>query len=452
MMSEDINLLNDLSSEQLELLRRRLNRVKGAPVTPRRSQIVAQPRDASTAPLSFAQQRLWFLYQLDPGTAAYNIPMACRLIGPLDVAALEKSLNEIIGRHEILRTTFEAVNGVPMQVIAPSKTLALPVIDLEHLSGEERESAIRRLAAEEAGRHFNIESGLLLRVILLRLSRTEHVMLLTMQHIISDGWSVGVFIREMVALYELFRTGGRPPLAALPIQYRDFAHWQRESLQGEALDREIDYWRHRLDDVPLIKLPTDRPYPPMQTFHGATLSFELEPSLASAIKSLSQREGATLFMTLLAAFNALLYHYTGQSDVVVGTDVANRSRTETEGLIGFFVNQLALRTDLSGNPSFQELVGRVREITLQAHAHQDVPFDQIVEALQPQRNLSRMPIYQVMFALQNTPLQAVDLPGLTLVPLGVHSGTAKYELIITMSEIDQKLRSEEHTSELQSHA
>src|SRR5215475_5475732 len=335
-------------------------------------------RDGQT-PLSFAQQRLWVLDQLAPGNSFYNISQAIQVKGAFDITALDQTLNEIARRHEVLRTTFPAVDGHPIQIIAPDFTLALSVIDLQDLGEIGREAETRRLAAEESRQPFDLARGPLLRAALLWLGEDRHVVLFTLHHIISDGWSMGVLMREVGALYQAFADGRPSPLAQLPIQYADFAHWQRRWLRGETLERQLTYWKRQLaDSPPLLALPTDRPRPAEQTFHGRVQHITLSRELSAALRELSRKEDVTLFMTLLAAFKTLLYRYTGQEDVVVGTTVANRNRAEIEGLIGFFVNTLALRTEFSGDSSFRELLGRVRETTLGAYAHQDLPFEMLV--------------------------------------------------------------------------
>jgi len=392
------------------------------------------PRDRDL-PLSFAQQRLWFLDQLEPGSPFYNIPTAVRLTGPLDVAALERTLNEIVRRHEALRTTFETVDGRARQVIAPELTVPLPVTDLTDLPETEREAEALQLATQEAQRPFDLARGPLLRARLLRLGREDHVALLTMHHIVSDGWSMGILIQEIAALYEAFSSGRPSPLQELPIQYADFAHWQREWLQGEILEAQLSYWKQQLDgSPPLLELPTDRPRPAVQSFRGRTQAFALPKDLSKAIKDLGHQEGATLFMTLLAAFQSLLYRYTGQETINVGTPIANRTQSEIEGLIGFFVNTLVMRADLSGDPSFRELLKRVREMALGAYAHQDLPFEMLVDALQPERNLSHSPLFQVMFVLQEAPMGAQALSNLTLRGVEAETGVAKFDLTLSMAE------------------
>jgi hypothetical protein len=333
-------------------------------------------------PASFAQQRLWFLEQLAPGLPVYNIPGAVRIRGVLDPAVLERSLNEIVRRHEVLRTTFTEMEGEPVQVIRPVLELTLPVEDLSGLPVAEREAEAQRRVAAEAARPFDITEGPLIRAKLLRLSSDEHVLVVTMHHVVSDGWSMGVFVRELAMLWEAYAHGRPSPLADLPIQYADFAVWQREHLQGEELDAQMGYWKERLAGAPaLLELPTDRPRPTVQTFVGAKIVRTLPADLAERLKSLAREEDASLFMMLLAAFYVLLYRTTGQDDLVVGAPIANRNRPELEGLIGFFVNTLVLRTELSGNPTFREILRRVRETTLGAYAHEDLPFESVTSAI-----------------------------------------------------------------------
>ncbi|XYI03830.1 non-ribosomal peptide synthase/polyketide synthase [Sorangium sp. So ce1128] len=417
----------------IALLAERIEAAKraGAPVPP---PLAPAPREGEL-PLSFAQQRLWFLDQLEPGSAFYNIPAALRLTGPLDAGALERSFLEIARRHEALRTTFEVSLGEPRQVIAAEPAVTLATVDLSALAGEAQEAEVARRAAAEAEQPFSLTDGPLLRVTLLRLSRSEHVLLATMHHIVSDGWSLGVLLRELSALYGAFCAGRPSALPALPVQYADYAVWQRRWLSGDTLDRELAYWKQQLSGAPAaLDLPTDRPRPPVQTYRGATCPVALSPELSSAVARLGRREGVTLFMTLLAAFQVLLHRYTGQHDVVVGSPIAGRTAAETEGLIGFFVNTLVLRTDLSGEPSFVDLLRRVRDVTLGAYAHQHVPFERLVEALSPERDLSRSPLFQVMFALQNAPLPDLALGDVALRPLQIAGTTSKFDLILSLGE------------------
>ncbi|HEV2765033.1 MAG TPA: condensation domain-containing protein, partial [Pyrinomonadaceae bacterium] len=387
-------------------------------------------------PLSFAQQRLWFLDQLEPESAFYNVPTAVQLSGRLDVGVLERTLGEIVARHESLRTVFASVEGRPVQVIQPPRPVRIPLEDLRDRLPSEREAEVARFTYEVAREPFDLSRGPLMRVRLLRLAEDEHVVLLTMHHIVSDGWSMGVMVREISALYRAFAEGRPSPLPPLVIQYADFAVWQREWLRGETLERELDYWRTQLGgELPASELPTDRPRPPVQSYRGAYHSFQFRKETAQALHRLSREEGCTLFMTLLAGFAALLQRYTGQDDIVVGTDIANRNRAEIEPLIGFFINQLVLRTDLSGEPTFVELMRRARDVSLGAYAHQDVPFEKLVEELQPERALGRSPLFQVKLVLQNTPTEtALDLPGLRLRRLGGESGASKFDLTVGMVE------------------
>jgi aspartate racemase len=402
------------------------------------TKIIHRRPDNGPAPLSFAQQRLWFLDQLMPGSA-YNSPGAFRIESAIDVALVERIVNEIVQRHEVLRTTFQSMAGEPFQVVAPVLTVPVAVVDLGNLPEPKREAEVRRLATEEAQRPFDLAQGPLLRVTLLRLGDHEHVFLVTMHHIISDGWSIGVFIREAVALYGALSNGAPSPLPELPIQYTDFAVWQREWLQGEVLEEQLGYWRRQLADISVLQLLTDRPRSAVQTSRGKRQSVALPKALSEALKALSRQEGTTLFMTLLAAFKILLHRYTGQDDLVVGTPIANRNRLEIEGLIGFFVNTLVLRTDLAGNPSFRELLRRVREVCLGAYARQDLPFERLVEELRLERDMSRNPLFQVMFVLENISLRSAELPGLTLSAIEADSETALFDLTLQIIDAKQGL-------------
>ncbi|CUS39187.1 Putative Multi-domain non-ribosomal peptide synthetase (fragment) [Candidatus Nitrospira nitrificans] len=392
------------------------------------------------APLSFAQQRLWVLTQLDPDGASYNLPIALRLSGALDVAALERSVNELIRRHEALRTTVVLIDGQPAQVVAPTSAVTLHVIPLEHLNASEREEALLRLATAEAQRPFELAHGPMLRVTLLRLAAEEHVLLLTMHHIVSDAWSSHILVREMTELY-VAQVQGRPALLPeLPVQYADFSIWQRQWLSGARLNRQLDYWKERLSGaLEPLNLPMDHPRPPVQTSRGASLTISLSSELSSAMTELSRREGVTLFMTLLAGFYALLFRYTGRPDLIVGSPIANRTRSEIEGLIGFFVNTLALRADLSGNQSVRELLALVRQVCLGAYTHQDMPFEKLVEALQPVRDASYSPVFQVMFELQNAPTAELAVPGLRIATVDVEPLTAKFDLTLTLCETESGL-------------
>ncbi|HEY5006186.1 MAG TPA: amino acid adenylation domain-containing protein, partial [Ktedonobacteraceae bacterium] len=384
-------------------------------------------------PLSFAQQRLWFLDQLKPGLSTYNVSQAIQLKGVLNVRALEVALRELVTRHESLRTVFPIVQGQPVQYITPSERIVLMQIRFEGLTLLEQEHEAQRLAQQEAHHPFDLAQGPLLRITLLHLRVKEYVLLLTMHHIISDAWSSGILIRELSTLYNAFLVGVTPSLPELPIQYADFAVWQREWLQGTVLQAQLDYWREQLADLKPLHLPTDHPRPSVQTFKGGREGLHLPLSLSEGLKDLSQREGVTLFMTLLAAFQILLARYSGQEDIAVGTPIANRNRAEIEGLIGFFVNTLVMRTDLAGVSTFQDVLRRVREMTLGAYAHQDVPFEQIVEMLHPERDMSRSPLFQVMFTLQNAAGSAEGLTGLTLRPLIAKNETTKFDLTLSIA-------------------
>lgn len=385
-------------------------------------------------PLSYAQQRLWFLEQLGLTRHAYNLLEAIRLQGLVHVAALVQSCQEIVQRHAVLRTTLANVAGQPLQIIAPSVHLPITVVDLRELPPHEQEVQVHTLAQSAVQHPFDLAQSPLLRLTLVRLADEEQVLLLTMHHIVSDGWSHGVFWRELATLYGALTTGQPSPLPAPPLQYADFAHWQQQWLQGAVLDTQLTYWTQQLAGVATLQLPTDYPRPPVQTFQGARHFLTISPTLTHALKTMSQRYGVTLFMTLLAAFQAFLHRYTGQDDLVVGSLIANRNRVELEELIGFFVNTLVLRTDLSGDPSFRELLTRVREVTLGAYEHQDMPYEKLLEALRPPRDLSHNPLFQVLFVLHNTPQQALELPGLTVSPLEIDPGTARFDVALEFWE------------------
>ncbi|VEP15782.1 conserved hypothetical protein [Hyella patelloides LEGE 07179] len=427
-------------------------------------------------PLSFAQQRLWFLEQLEGANAAYNVPAALRIKGSLNITALEKAFQEIVRRHEVLRTHFPMVEGKPVQAIDSDFELSFTVVDLQQLSDREKSNSVQSLATESAQTPFDLEKDSLLRVKLLRLSESEHILLLTMHHIVADGWSLDILVKELSVLYavgaclgqhSLARRGASPlgsyavlkdtpsdnegsdrfretplpsdrsPLPELPIQYADFAVWQRQYLQGEIKNTQFNYWKQQLQGIPpLLELPTDRPRPPVQTLRGNSIGFSLNQKLTEKLLAISQQSEATLFMTLLSAFGILLSRYSRQEDIVIGTAIANRNRKEIEPLIGFFTNTLALRLDLQDNPSFKELLKQVRQVTLEAYAHQDLPFEQLIEELQPERNLSHSPLFQVSFALQNTPLGELKLSGLSWSSIEVKNTTAKFDLSLAMRETE----------------
>ena len=386
------------------------------------------------APLSFAQQRLWFLQQLDPESHLYNIHLPIKIEGELGVAALEQSINEIVRRHEALRTTFRQIGKEPMQLVRPSLRVELAPMET---SGD---SEVAEWIKKEGQFNFDLSTGPLFRARLLRQSMNKHVLLLTMHHIVSDGWSMGVLLRELCTLYAAAENKELIPLPDLPIQYADFAVWQRQELQGTLLASHLDYWKQQLAGAPaVLELPADRPYSASRSLRGAGISFLIFAELTDKLRMLSQREGATLFMTLLAAFNVLLYRYTHQEDIAVGTPIAHRNHAEVEQLIGFFVNTLVMRTQCSGELTFRELLRKVKETSLSAYAHQDVSFEKLVEELHPERSLSHSPLFQVMFDLQNAPMQPMHLENLRLTPLPFEPGTSKFDLTLTLNETANRL-------------
>jgi len=403
----------------------------GLPVLP----AVARVERTGPTPLSFAQERLWFLDQLQPGSAFYNIPAALRLRGALDAEALERALGEIVRRHEALRTTFTDRDGTPLQVIAPFGGFRVPVRDLSGLDGAAREAQVRRLASEDATEPFDLAAGPLFRASLLRLDAEEHVLLVCMHHVVSDGWSMGVLFRELSALYGAFREGRTSPLRELPVQYADYALWQRRHLRADAVEGELAYWRERLAGAPaLLELPTDHPRPAVQSYRGTREAVELPGELLARLRALGRSEGTTLYMTLLAAFQVLLSRYSGSEDVVVGSPIAGRTRREVEELIGFFVNTLVLRTDLGGDPSFREVLRRVREAALGAYAHQDVPFERLVAELQPERSLSHSPLFQVLFSVTDAGDAGANLPGVSTESVESVISTTQFDLHLAFSE------------------
>ncbi len=399
--------------------------------------------------LSFAQERLWFLDRLDPGSPAYNLPLAFRIKGGLDEAVLARCLDEIVRRHEALRTSFPSVDGKPIAVVAPAGPVAIKRVSVEALSPGRREDAAYKIIVTEARRPFDLGSGPVVRAVLVTLGPDDRIFLFVFHHIVSDGWSVDLFFRELAALYEAFSTGRPSPLPELPIQYGDFAAWQRDWLQGEVLERQLGYWRERLAGLETLELPTDRPRRPMVGVKGGVENFRVPDDVSEALASLARREGASLYMTLLSAFEMLLARYTGQTDVAVGTPIANRNRTEIENLMGFFVNTLVLRTDLRGDPSFREVLARVRETAIDSYDHQDLPFEVLVEALEPARDLSRPPLFQVMFVLQNVGDLSLRLSGLTMDQISITTGAAKFDLLLAMREIRGKINGAvEYSAEL----
>ncbi|MCU0519000.1 MAG: condensation domain-containing protein, partial [Oscillatoria sp. Prado101] len=398
-------------------------------------------KDRTEFPLSFAQARLWFLNQLEGQSATYNMSFAVRITGNLDVRALERALQEIVRRHAILRTNFKAVSGSTVQVIKATATPALSAEIVRDLPLDEEE--LRRTATLEAQKPFDLATDSLLRVKLLQFSEGDHLFLLTVHHIVADGWSVGILLQELSALYQAFSEGNPSTLPELAIQYADFAVWQQQWLSAGALETQLNYWKQQLAGAtPLLELPSDRPRKAVQTFQGGNVLFEIDPQIAQELKTLSQRSGVTLFMTLLAAYATLLFRYSGQEDIVVGSPITNRNRRALEALIGFFVNTLVLRTKLQGNPTFLEVLGRVRQIALDGYAHQDVPFDLLVETLQPARYSNQSPLFSVMFVLQNSPVEQLELPGVKALPVELDRPTAgaTFDLTLSLQETEWGLR------------
>jgi amino acid adenylation domain-containing protein len=430
-MDELSNRISDLSPARRALLALRL---KQSGRGPKIAQTIKPRTDRGSTPASFAQQRLWFLHQMDLSDASYNVPHAIRLKGSLDVAALRRTLAEIVQRHEVVRTRFANVEGLLQQVIS-SDAIPLSVIDLSNLTRAERESKADQLVAAEATKPFDLEQGPVMRTTLLRLEEQEHILLLTFHHVVSDAWSAEILFHELGKLYEAFSSGRPSPLPPLPIQYADFAEWQREYLQGAVLEEQLAYWKRQLAGVNhVLALATDHPRPPIQTFRGKYRSLALPRALSEQLARLSRSEGVTTFMMMLAAFDVLLARYTGQEDVVVGSPILGRNREEIERLIGCFVNTLVLRADLSGNPSFSELLRRVREVALEAYAHQELPFEKLVEELEPERSLSHSPLFQVMFALHHASRAELSLRGLTLEQMPTDTSTSKFDLSLSIGE------------------
>ncbi len=431
-MSDVTRRIANFSPEKLKLLVQETQK-KGHKHSAQ--EIQPQKRSSTSFPLSFAQQRLWFLDQLEPDTSLYTIPIAIRLRGVLDVQTLEQALNEIVRRHEILRTGFVILDGQPMQEVVASLSITLPVVDMSALPSSRQELLIEPLLQEAVQRPFNLAQLPLMRVHLLRLRTTEHVLLLTLHHIVSDGWSISILAHELSALYQTFLSGQTSSLPQLSIQYVDYTLWQQNLLQGEVLEQQLAYWKQQLQSAPtVLDLPTDHPRPAIQTFRGARHLLRLPLTLTRALKELSHKEGVTLFMTLLTTFAALLARYSSHYDFIIGTPTANRTRTQLEGLIGCFVNTLALRVDMTDDPSVQALLKRVRELCLEGYAHQDIPFEKVVEALQPERTLSHTPLFQVLFNLQNVATPLLEAAGLQFELRGVERSTAKFDLDLFMQE------------------
>ncbi|MEM8676929.1 MAG: amino acid adenylation domain-containing protein [Cyanobacteria bacterium P01_G01_bin.67] len=393
----------------------------------------------NSLPLSFAQQRLWFMEQLQPGGGAYNIPTGVRLTGNLDLEVFRQSLQEIVRRHEVLRTNFKTEAGQPLQVINSDLYFDLTVRDIQELEIEQREKKVIELSREAATHPFDLAKDLLLKVSVIRLAPQEHIVLLVMHHIVSDGWSMDILLRELITLYKSYVAGETSPLPELNIQYADFAAWQREYLQGEVLDKQLNFWKQQLSGtLPVLQLPTDFPRGRVQTFNGANQSFELGKELTEQLNALARESGVTIFVLLLAAYKVLLSRHSGQEDIIVGVPIANRNRREIEDLIGFFTNTLVLRSDLSHRPSFKQLLAQIKESTYSAYDHQDLPFEKLVEELQPERDLSYNPLFQAKFRLENLP-QPISIPDLTIAPLKQTEFAAKLDLSLDMYETTRGL-------------
>ena len=414
------------------------------------TELKPQPRDGDL-PLSFAQERLWFLDQFEPGNPQYNVPFSAYLKGTLNVEWLERAINLIIARHETLRTTFEVTaEGRARQVIHPPKPMRLPVVSLQALPEAEREHEAQKIADAEAAKQFDLRTGPLIRAQLIALTERHHVLVLVLHHIIADGWSTNVFIRELATAYEQLSHGQTPALPELPVQYVDYAVWQRRWLAGERMQQQLDYWKDKLSGLPeLLELPTDRPRPPVVSHTGAEIIFRFSRELTQALKSLAHTHGATDFMLLMAGFQVLLARYAGQQDIAVGTPIANRVRQEIEPLIGFFVNTLVMRGDLSANPSFVDLIAQLKKTAVEAYNHQDVPFEKLVDLLQPERNTGHTPLFQVMFAMQESALESLHVADLQLSVFQISSKTAKFDLSLSMVEREGQFRGQlEYNAEL----
>lgn len=429
-----LNRLASLSPEQREALLKQLQKKKSQGAEPKKDTIQPYPRDTNRMAMSYAQQRLWFIDQLQSGSASYNISAGIRLRGALDVEALRMSFDEIVRRHEVLRTTFVTDEGQGRQVINEHQRWELPTISLEPLSPEEQEDVIKARFKGDAHTSFDLINGPLLRTRLIRLSSTEHVIIVSMHHIISDGWSMGVFIQEMALLYDAYRQDKPSPLQELRIQYSDYSLWQREWLAGDRLERQLSYWKTRLDGVPILELPTDYQRPPVHSYQGKNIRFELGEELTTSLNQLAKQQGATLFMVLFAGLQVLLHRYSGQDDICVGTPIAGRVRPEVEKLIGCFVNTLAIRSNLENNPSFLSLLKQVQQNLTGAYDHQDIPFERLVDELGVAREMSHTPLFQVMFVLQNTTTTSMSLPGLNIELLPEESETSKFDITINMRE------------------
>lgn len=436
-MNEIYNDIAKLSPEKRKLLEKILAQQN---VDLNKNRILPTSRDRNEFPLSYAQQRMWFLDQLEPGNPMYNNPAAISIKGRVDVDAIEKSLMALTDRHEVLRTVFASINGRPVQVIQEESTVTLEKMDWSDLGDEEKKSRLAEEASRAAQAPFNLKTGPLMRTRLIKMNHDEYVFLLTMHHIISDAWTLTIFIREFAALYQGFVDGNPVSFDELPIQYVDYASWQREYLQGDVLKKQLDYWKNQLaGGEGALDLPTDHSRPKIQTHNGDVIYYAVDAETTRALEVVSKEHDVTLFMTLLAALSVLLYRYSGQTDISIGTPIANRNRSEVEPLLGVFVNTLVMRNELAGDLAFSDFVKRVKETTLGAYDHQDIPFEMIVEELKPERDMSRPPFFQTMFVMQNAPTEPLKLPNATIQPLELHTPTAKFDLTFVLEPKDDKL-------------
>lgn len=420
--------ITNLSPQELALFLARIKR------KPQEAPVIKRHRELQRFPLSYAQQRIWFLQRLEPNTPLFNSPSAWLLEGPLNVPALQASLEEVHRRHESLRTSFPVHDGAPVQLVGPTRSVALPVLDLSDLSKRTRREEANRIAIDWTSTMFDLERGPLTRACLLKLDEERHILSITMHHIITDGWSFQVLFRELSTLYDATLEKRESPLPELEVQYGDYALWQRERRQ-QSVEQQIAYWKNQLADAPaILKLPTDRPRRAGRSQRGAAQLIIFSNETTSQIRALTQREGVTLFMTMVAAFQTLLCRYSGQEDICVGTPLAGRTPQQTERLIGFFINTLVLRTDLRGNPTFRELLGRVRDTYLTGHANQEAPFEELVAELKPDRSLGQTPFFQVWFAMQNMRQTPPKFAGLTVSPVGVNTGASHFDLALMLRE------------------
>lgn len=439
-MADVAKRLANLSPDQKELLLKKLREQHREKQEQQTTPTIPRAPRNQPLPLSFGQEQIWLLSQFEGGNSAYNIPTALQIQGALQIDILERSVNLLIARHDALRTAIEIIDDFPKQILRHDASILMDVHDLRSFSNVEQEKEIQNRIAEEAQRPFDLRVAPLLRVSLLQLASQDYLLIVVIHHIISDGWSMGVFVKELLALYDAISQGNPSPLSELPFQYGDFTQWQRERLQGQYLDKLLNYWKNRLSGkLPLLQLPTDHPRPPRQNFRGATQTFTFSGDLTIALNRLSIQAGVTLFMTVLAAFDVLLYRYSGQEDIIVGVPIANRKGVEFEAMIGLFMNTLALRADLSGNPTFFDVLSRVRRMTLDAQEHQELPFAQLIAALHPERDMSHAPVYQHIFAFENMPMPVLNLPHIKLTPLPIFNQTAKVDCALVFTEIESCL-------------